>query len=195
MNESSKPAQKKFWPTEDFPKDAKPVEGIQHHESYTYKHPRFGVQYICKVEFDEIPLIDRIKCELEAEIGDELRTGNVKFKKDGVESWWFRLPLVLLRRMDCWEPPAAEISQPITAPEPPPKTHEIKIREIDSINASIEKINAVIEEQLKLVAAGSYIPMLKTQSELRMSLLVQRKALNILKCQFTEALNVCRDEV
>ena len=194
MSETPKPA-KKFWPTEDFPKDAKPVEGIQHHESYTYKHPRFGVQYICKVEFDEIPLIDRIKCELESEIGDELRTGNVKFKKDGVESWWFRLPLVLLRRMDCWEPPAAEISQPIVAPEPTPKTHEIKIREIDSINASIEKINAVIEEQLKLVAAGSYIPMLKTQSELRMSLLVQRKALNILKCQFTEALNVCRDEV
>lgn len=194
MSETPKPT-KKFWPTEDFPRDAKPVDGIKHHESYTYKHPRFGVQYICKVEFDEIPLIDRIKCELEAEIGDELRTGNVKFKKDGVESWWFRLPLVLLRRMDCWEPAASEISQPITAPEPTPKTHEIKIREIDSINASIEKINAVIEEQLKLVAAGSYIPMLKTQSELRMSLLVQRKALNILKCQFTEALNVCRDEV
>jgi len=37
--------------------------------------------------------------------------------------------------------------------------------------------------------------MLKTQSELRMSLLVQRKALNILKGQFTDALNVCRDEV
>lgn len=195
MNESSKPAQKKFWPTEEFPRDAKPVDGIKHHESYTYKHPRFGTQYICKVEFGEIPLIDRIKCELESELGEELRTGNVKFKKDGVESWWFRLPLALLRRMDCWVPPAAEISQPIVAPEPTPKTHEVKIQEIDKITSSIDKIGAVIEEQLKLVSDGNYIPMNKTQPELRMSLLVQRKALAILKGQFAEALNVCRDEV
>jgi len=187
---------KKLWPTEDFPRDAKPVDGVRDSRmAYTYKHPRFGTQHICKVEFDEIPIIDRIKCELEAELGEELRTGNVKFKRDGVESWWFRLPLVLLRRMECWEPPADEISKPVVAPEPIPKTYELKIAEIDKINSSIDRINAIIEDQLKLVSVGHYIQFHKTQSELRMALIVQRKALSLLKSQFIEALNVCRDEV
>lgn len=196
---STEKPDKKIWPdAPPFPADARPVPGIRpERRAYMFTHPRFGPTYVCKVEFAEIPTVERIKAEVEAETGEEVKTRNIKFKsrETGADEWWTGCSLAFLRKLDSWQPPADEPSEVIVPQAPLPQTADKKADCIDVIKTHIEKIEGIIETQLKMVDAGDYIPFSKTPAQLRLGLKVQRTALKAIKAQFTEALAACPDEI
>lgn len=196
---SSEKPTKKIWPdAPPFPADARPVPGIRpERRAYQFNHPRFGPTYVCRVEFSEIPTVERIKSEMEEETGQEVKTRNIKFKnpETKADEWWTGCSLAFLRKLDSWQPTEDEPSEVIVPPAPLPQTADRKSDCIEVIKTHIEKMEGIIETQLKVVDAGDYIPFYKTPAQLRLGLKVQRTALRALKAQFTEALATCPDEI
>ena len=196
---TEKPTAKKIWPdAPPFPADARPVPGISPaRRAYQFNHPKYGPTYVCKVEFGEIPTVERIKQEVEAETGREVKTRNIKFKnpETKADEWWTGCSLQFLRKLDSWQPPDDEPSEVVVPPAPLPQTANKKSECIDVIKTHIEKMEGIIETQLTMVDAGDYIPFSKTPAQLKLSLKVQRAALKALKAQFGEALLTCLDEI
>ena len=190
---------KKIWPdAPPFPADARPVPGIRpERRAYMFTHPRFGPTYVCKVEFAEIPTVERIKAEVEAETGEEVKTRNIKFKsrETGADEWWTGCSLAFLRKLGSWQPPANEPSEVVVPTAPPPQAANKKSECTDVIKTHIEKMEGIIKTQLEMVDAGDYIPFGKTPAQLKMALKVQRATLKALKAQFGEALLTCPDEI
>ena len=196
---SENPTTKKVWPDAQlFPADAIPVPGISAaRRAYQYTHPKYGPTYVCKVEFSEIPMVERIKQEVELETGREVKTRNIKFKNPETKSdeWWMGCPLAFLRRLDSWQPTAEEISAPIVPPPELPKTAQKKSECIANIQSQIDRMEEIIKTQLEMVATGDYLPFGKPAEEITLELRMQRAALKALRAQFQSALLVCLAEI
>ena len=196
---TEKPTAKKIWPdAPPFPADARPVPGIRpERRAYQFNHPKYGPTYVCRVEFKEIPTVERIKQEVGEETGQEVKTRNIKFKnpETKADEWWTGCSLSFLRRLDSWKPPANELSEVVVPTAPIQQAANKKTECTDVIKTHIEKMEGIIETQLGMVDAGDYIPFGKTPAQLKMALKVQRATLKALKAQFGEALLTCPDEI